>query len=172
MAVSRLIVMRHAESDWCGSRLEDFSRPLSSRGMCDARRAGQWLAAETLFPQWVVSSPARRARDTLKFVGEGAGVDFQPRINFVDDLYNCSLDNILTVLAANKRRRELMVMAHNPGLGELIDYLVADGSQENGLSMGFPAGAVFILETATRFDALNLGCAHITACQQPKALPD
>ena len=172
MANSRLVVMRHAKSDWYSGAPEDFLRPLSERGLGDARRMGQWMAAEAILPEWIVSSPSRRTRETLSLFAEAAGTDLEVRTEWVDALYHSSLESILAVLKTQRQRRDLMVLGHNPGLQDLIDYLVDEGTQSPAFNKRFPTAAVCVLETPRRFDALKHGCARVTAHQRPKALAD
>ncbi|MGH8513640.1 MAG: SixA phosphatase family protein, partial [Gammaproteobacteria bacterium] len=41
-AARRLLVMRHAKSDWDSGAGSDFDRPLAKRGERDAPRMGRW----------------------------------------------------------------------------------------------------------------------------------
>ena len=172
MASSRLVVMRHAKSDWYSGAPEDFLRPLSERGLADARRMGQWMAAAAILPEWIVSSPSRRTRETLSLLAAGARIDLDGRTEWVDELYHSSLESILAVLKTQKQRRDLMVLGHNPGLQELIDYLVDECPQAAAFNKRFPTAAILVLETDQRFDALRHGCARVIAHQRPQALAD
>ena len=55
----RLLIMRHAKSDWGTPGEPDFDRPLAKRGQRDAPRMGEWLRAQGLVPDLVLASPAR-----------------------------------------------------------------------------------------------------------------
>ncbi len=145
-------------------------RPLSKRGTRDARRMGRWMAEDDRLPEWILSSPARRARETLNLFAEGAKVDFSDRTEWVDALYHSSLEVIVNVLKTQKRRRNLMLLGHNPGLEELIGYLVAEIPQASGSPKRLPTGAIYILEMTCRFDKLERGCANVVTHQRPKAL--
>ena len=164
--------MRHAKSDWYSGASEDFLRPLSARGVRDARRMGQWMAAEAVLPEWIVSSPARRTRETLSLLADGAGTDLEACTEWVDALFHSSLESILAVLKTQRRRRDLMVLGHNPGLEELIDYLVDEFPRSAQFNTGVPTGAVCVFETEKRFDGLKRGCARIVLHQRPQALGD
>ncbi len=162
--------MRHAKSDWYSGAPEDFLRPLSERGLADARRMGQWMAAEAILPEWIVSSPARRTRETLRLLAEGAATDLEVRTEWIDELYHSSLESILAVLKAQKRRRDLMLLGHNPGLEDLLDFLVDEWPPAAAFNKRVPTAGLFVLETGRRFDMLQPRCARITAHQRPKAL--
>ena len=63
-----LSLLRHAKSSWDDASLNDFDRPLSERGENAAPRVGAYMAAQGLAPEFVLCSPAVRARQTLDLV--------------------------------------------------------------------------------------------------------
>lgn len=67
-----LLLMRHAKSSWNDESLADGERPLNERGKLAAARMGRFLAEHNLVPDAVVSSTAKRARQTAKRVKESA----------------------------------------------------------------------------------------------------
>ena len=128
-----LLLLRHAKSDWDSSS-DDFERPLNTRGQRDAPRIGQWLREHKLMPGCVVSSPARRAAQTAQAVCEALG--YPPdRIVWDKRLYLASRETLLGVLAEQiKKHHCLMLIGHNPGLEQLLEYLAEDAPtrQPNG----------------------------------------
>ncbi|MDG1851131.1 MAG: histidine phosphatase family protein, partial [Gammaproteobacteria bacterium] len=62
-----LILMRHGKSDWAKA-LPDYQRPIKKRGFEESARVGLWLREQGLVPELLMSSPARRARDTAETV--------------------------------------------------------------------------------------------------------
>ena len=81
----RLLIMRHAKSDWGTPGEPDFDRPLAKRGQRDAPRMGEWLRAQGLVPDLVLASPARRAQETASKVCkvldiEKQSIQWEPRI--------------------------------------------------------------------------------------------
>ena len=62
-----LLILRHAKSSWDSDARTDFERPLAPRGLLDAPRVGAFLARQGLKPDFVVSSPAERARETVEY---------------------------------------------------------------------------------------------------------
>ena len=78
----RLMLLRHAKSDW-PTGLLDIDRPLAARGRDAAPRMGAHLRDEQLLPDLVLVSPARRARETWELVQPCPGeveTRFDPRI--------------------------------------------------------------------------------------------
>ena len=59
-----LLVLRHGKSDWTTDAPTDFERPLAPRGRKAAKRMGQWLRQNKLLPDHIVSSTAKRAKQT------------------------------------------------------------------------------------------------------------
>ena len=68
-----LLILRHAKSAWDTSAATDFERPLAKRGRRDAPRVGRFLLDQGLIPDYVVSSPAERAKQTVIGVCEQLG---------------------------------------------------------------------------------------------------
>ncbi|MEE3099475.1 MAG: histidine phosphatase family protein, partial [Pseudomonadota bacterium] len=74
----RLVLMRHAKSDWGDPGLGDHDRPLNDRGRRAAPRMGAWLAAQGAFPDAALLSSARRVQETWAGVLDGAGRTASP----------------------------------------------------------------------------------------------
>ena len=114
--------MRHAKSDW-STGVEDFARPLNKRGFRDAEKMGVWLKKQKLDPDVIVSSPAKRAKQTMQIVHESFGKD-APAINWDDRIYEAGLDDLLNVVTKfSKNAKCLMLVGHNPGLDHLVNHL-------------------------------------------------
>ena len=68
-----LLILRHAKSSWQNNDLSDHDRPLNPRGQRDAPDVGKRLRNEGLIPDAVLSSTAKRARQTAEAVAEESG---------------------------------------------------------------------------------------------------
>ena len=170
--MTRLLLMRHAKSDWSSGEDEDFLRPLNQRGVRDARNMGRWLAAEGYLPDSVISSPSRRTRDTLRLLGEGAGLSLEPRVSWDDALYLAAVPALLAALRRHGRDSDVMVLAHNPGLEELLGWLLVDRAPVAAMGKVFPTGAVYVLEQEAPVSALTRGGSRIAAAQRPRQLSE
>jgi len=62
--VKELILLRHAKSDWVSAFTDDAERPLNGRGREAAGVMGRVLTLAGKVPDLVLTSPARRARET------------------------------------------------------------------------------------------------------------
>ena len=74
-----LILLRHGKSDW-SEPVSDFQRPIKPRGFREASKVGAWLKEQDILPQLIVSSPARRARETAETVAAAIGSPGRIRI--------------------------------------------------------------------------------------------
>ncbi len=124
-----LILLRHASAE---NDALDRARPLSAAGRDEAARVGDALVeleAHGFRPDLVLSSPARRARETLDRVLPA--LRHAPRVEEDEGLYLASPGQLLARLQAlPDTERQVLVVGHNPGLGELVQLLVERASAE------------------------------------------
>lgn len=117
----RLIVMRHAKSDWPRG-VDDHDRPLAGRGRREAGLAGDWLREQVADIGLVLCSSATRARQTWKRVAKR--LDAAPELRVDDRLYGASDRQLRDVLRTlPDATRTVLVIGHNPGLEDLVDML-------------------------------------------------
>jgi phosphohistidine phosphatase len=120
--VKTLLILRHAKSSWKNHQLADHDRPLKKRGRRDAPRVGELLQDESLFPDFILCSTAKRARETLDLLVDACGYDGE--IEYNRDLYHTDAEDILEVLSELPEEYDsVMVVGHNPGLEELVEIL-------------------------------------------------
>ena len=120
-----LSILRHAKSSWKDDSLDDHDRPLNKRGLRDAPRMGELLREQGLVPETIVSSTARRARETALAVAAAAG--FPDEVRFTRSLYGASPDTCLEVLAElPDTTTHALIVGHNPTQEELIAVLVGE----------------------------------------------
>ncbi len=139
----RLILMRHAKSDWDNPALPDHDRPLNSRGRKAARLMGGWLLAKGLIPDVALVSSAQRTRETW----EGLTADWPrplPEVRFLQELYNASPD-VMMHLVARETASTMMVLGHNPGLAEAAQRVVAEPPEHPKFDR-FPTCAMLVAE--------------------------
>ena len=116
----RLILLRHAKSDW--PDVPDMERPLAKRGRRDAPVVGRWLRGHGYLPDTVICSVARRTRQTWKLVAPELGGS--PSVTFEPRAYAASALTLLYLV------RELpgtcwaaLLIGHNPGIEDLAAHL-------------------------------------------------
>lgn len=131
-----LTIVRHAKSSWDNPGLGDRERPLNKRGERDAPKMGKRMHDAGIRPSLIVSSPAVRAWTTARIVAEQLGYPFE-FLQREKDLYLASLDRILDVIVAQDNGfNNLMIVGHNPGLTDLVNYL------QPGLTSNLPTAGV------------------------------
>ncbi len=118
----RLVLVRHAKSDWGNPSLDDHDRPLNDRGLRDAPRMARALAETDFRPEVILSSPALRARTTA----EAFGAEFDVAVNLDPELYGAPARTIFAKAAASAAHR-VVVVAHDPGMTVLAEQL-SDGA--------------------------------------------
>lgn len=122
----QLILVRHAHADWPDYAGRDFDRPLTPRGLDDARATARAIHDAGHQPALLIASPALRTRQTAEIIA--AELQLPPgSVRFVEGLYNASH----RLLAAEARAAAaeaplVMMVAHNPGVSELARVLAGD----------------------------------------------
>ena len=120
--MKRLIVLRHAKSDWDSDFASDHDRPLARRGIAAAGTMGVALANMDQVPDLAYSSSASRARTTVELAAEAG--DWDTTIELTDDLYGTSADEALAVAGrAGPEIERLMLVGHQPAWGTLVYQL-------------------------------------------------
>jgi phosphohistidine phosphatase len=120
-AVGRLIVIRHAEAGWAGSG-GDRDRPLTPRGVEQAVRLGQALAAVGWVPEVVVHSEALRTTQTWAHMAAPLGGD--PNVASSWALYHEGPAAYLQAAAQHGGvAGTVALVGHNPVVGELVELL-------------------------------------------------
>jgi phosphohistidine phosphatase len=114
----RLVVLRHAKSDWPVG-VADADRPLGRRGKRDAAAAGRWLAEHVGSPDLVWCSPARRTRETLELLSDQ--LHPAPPVQMDARVYEASLEDLLAVLRQTPKDDQcVLLVGHNPSVQDLV----------------------------------------------------
>lgn len=119
-----LIVLRHAKSDWSGGEA-DIDRTLNLRGQSQAPDAGSWLAENYPAIDLAIVSPATRARATWAL----ASAEFSegPEARIDDRAYAASVNDLLDIVhELPDELQNVILVAHNPGLEELVAVLTGE----------------------------------------------
>ncbi len=143
-----ILILRHAKSDWGDPSLVDFERPLAKRGLKDAPRMGAVLAQFEAVPDLILSSPAKRAKQTAELVAKNCG--YKKSIRWQEDFYGADSDELIGTLRNLPERVErVMLVGHNPTLEETVAALLA-GDEADGwgvtMSIRMPTAALVCLD--------------------------
>jgi len=141
--MKRLTLLRHAKSSWGQPGLADHDRPLNQRGKHDVPVMGRRLVAHGLRPSLIVTSPAKRARQTAKLLAREIGYPIE-FLQTEKSLYLADPASILAIIEAQEDTfSDMVICAHNPGITALA-------SQLSGLAIdNVPTCGMVILEVDT-----------------------
>lgn len=119
-----LILVRHAKSSWNDPGLNDYDRPLNERGLHDAPRMAKRFKEKEITPDKLVTSSARRAKDTCTII---AGIIGYPATSIISTrvLYHADEDQILAfVKQLDEPDDVIMLFGHNPGFTDFVNRLM------------------------------------------------
>lgn len=162
--MKRLILMRHAKSDWAAG-LEDHDRPLNARGRRAATALGAWLRQNGHRPDAVLCSSAQRTRETLERLELRAQTAFDPALYL-------AAPEVLEQAVKRGSGASLLLLAHNPGIAafaaELMERPVAHPRFE-----AYPTGATLVADfDIDRWGDLHLGTGRLVDFIVPRSLTD
>jgi len=163
-----LLLFRHAKSAWDTGAAKDFDRPLAGRGERDAPIMGNWLKSQGIIPDAVVSSSALRARQTSEAACQNMGIKGK-EINWDSRVYAATVSELLNVLKEYKKSpKTIMLVGHNPGLEDLMEYLLGDGLQIPPDGKLLPTAAVAHLKMPNDWKGLAEGSAQLVLVKRVK----
>ncbi|MEO5332434.1 MAG: histidine phosphatase family protein [Magnetococcus sp. YQC-5] len=167
----QLIIMRHAKSAWDTDANSDFERPLAKRGLQDAPRMGQWLLDNDLIPDFILSSPAQRAKQTILAVCKVLDIK-KKAVHWDGRIYGAGTEELLEVLTEiPKQTKTAMIVGHNPGLEMLVSYLVQKKMETSGEEEGMiKTATVAHLRMSDDWSHLAPGCATLVTLISPREL--
>lgn len=165
-----LLILRHAKSSWNNTQLRDYDRPLNKRGKRDAPLMGQWMKEQGLIPDYILSSPAKRAEMTLKAVTPMLGLSLD-LIAWEPAIYGASHRTLLRILrTCPDDAKRILLVGHNPGLENLVmDLLGPHDAPE--LSYDFLKTATLVhLKIKTPWSEIVPKEAEFISITRPKSL--
>jgi|SRR4030095_367870 len=109
-----LYLVRHAKSSWDEVDLSDHERPLAKRGKHDAPMMGKILAEREEKPDFIISSPAKRAYSTAKRMAKEFDYSTE-KIHIDESLYMGDTDDFYKVIQSTSDEfNRIMLFSHNP----------------------------------------------------------
>lgn len=141
--MKRLVLIRHAKSDWNNPELSDFDRPLNHRGLSDAPLMAQLTQKLNIIPDFIITSSANRALSTAKVFAHQFAVDdahFQEDIRIYRGNY---LDYIRIITMTKNIHNCIFLFGHNPEISAAASALV------NSFHESVPTCAVICIDFDT-----------------------
>lgn len=164
----RLILLRHAKSDWPDGA-SDIDRPLAPRGREAAPKIAAYLAAEGLIPDRVLVSPARRTQETWDLVRPALGTVPDET---VPQIYEAPVSRLLDVVRSipDEVATALMI-GHNPGFQDLARLLSKPGDARRALTKKYPTAGIAVIDLpATAWGEVEAGEGEVERFVTPKTL--
>ncbi|WP_143961525.1 SixA phosphatase family protein [Litoribacter populi] len=116
-----IYILRHGEAEYGGGFSGDFKRNLTEKGRTDIQRVGRILNSQYSKPDLMIHSPATRTSQTTQVIQEHFPASV---IIKKENIYESSLTNLLeNIKSVDDDKSKLMLVGHNPGLIELVNYL-------------------------------------------------
>jgi phosphohistidine phosphatase len=126
--MKQLILLRHAEAEPAQAGISDIDRVLTQRGRLEAVTAAQAIASAGLTIDEVLISPAQRTRETASIVT--TTLRLQVPVAPVPALYlGAPYAILVTIQGCRPAAQTLLLIAHNPGISELIPTLAHDAQE-------------------------------------------
>ena len=120
-----LYILRHAKSSWDNPLLADFERPLNKRGLDAAPMIGEIIYKNRFNPELILSSPAKRAKQTAVLVREVGAI--KPEIRYDERIYEASPQTLVQIISElGEESDSSLLVGHNPGLEGLIRFLTGE----------------------------------------------
>jgi phosphohistidine phosphatase len=170
----RLMLLRHAKSDWSTRGLHDIDRPFIAGGREGARRIGAYLAGHDLVPDAVLISPAARTRETWTLVAPA--LTKAPKPKFDGRIYEAPPQVILAAVRETPASaKTLLVIGHNPGMQSLALALIGSGDPAGRarLSDKFPTAGLAVIDfAAPRWSAIQPTSGTLDRFVTPRALAE
>jgi phosphohistidine phosphatase len=169
VTVHRLLLLRHAKSSWDRSDLPDHDRPLAPRGRRAASALAEHLRGLPEGPELVLCSSAARTVETLEGIRPALPADATVEVD--DGLYGADADELLArVRRLPTTTSSALLIAHNPGIGDLAVMLAGPGDRGGRAAMAlkFPTAALarFIIEE--EWSAIAPGAATLEEFWTPR----
>lgn len=159
-----LILFRHAKAVRPHEADSDRARGLTGRGRREAAFAGAAMEDAELKPTLALVSTSERTRQTA----EHGLQNFALETRFEEALYHAAPEGIWDAFSASDAD-SVVIVGHNPGLGELVAMLIHqahDGSQLAREFAGhFPTSAFAAFEI--RGDLLHAAGPRLIAAWKP-----
>lgn len=165
-----LLLMRHAKSDWDQPGLSDIERPINQRGQDTASQMGAWMKAQHIQPEWIICSNACRAQQTLAGLRQHLTIP-DSLIHIEEGAYLATPDSLLALLAnCPSDMDHILVIAHNPGLEELLYHLCGPDLPLSDKGKLMPTATLAQVALDDDWQQLLAGSGKLIAITRPREL--
>ncbi|MBS1750511.1 MAG: histidine phosphatase family protein [Bacteroidetes bacterium] len=118
-----VLLIRHAKSNWDDASVTDFARPLDALGKNDASLMANRLLIKGVTVDYILCSPAKRARKTAEYFLEAYNLNIN-RLAFRDSLYEPMQSAFAEAIeSAPDEFQNIALFSHNPGITFFVNSL-------------------------------------------------
>lgn len=160
-----LILLRHAKAVRAHEADSDRARGLTGRGRREAAAAGAAIEEAGLKPTLALVSAAARTRETAEYGLQ----NFKLELRYEDALYHAALEGLWDAFSASDAE-SVVIVGHNPGIGELVSTLVHQAHDGSKLARAFgghfPTAAFAAFEV--KGDLLRAAGPRLLAAWKPE----
>jgi len=169
--VGTLILIRHAKAvDPDGK--DDHGRSLAGRGRRDAPAIGRHLRSigQPIDPSEILLSSAVRAQQTWQLLSQqlAAVAPTERHVHTLTEAYLASAEGLTQIIrGADPTSRTVVVVAHNPGLADLLNQCTPDGTVK-GAQVGLPTSGVAVIDVTApwaQFEPQAAQVCDVTVCR-------
>ncbi len=128
----RILLVRHGLAGKADAKAypDDDLRPLTGKGRKAFKKAVKGLLCHAREPGKILTSPALRTRQTAELLAKGFGLKSKS-IAVVPELHHqVSPAKALDRLARMRLPRSVILVGHEPWLGEFLSLLIAGGANQ------------------------------------------
>jgi len=148
-----LYLLRHGHSPF--GELSDKERVLSEQGGRDVSTMGEQLNKKGIKPDFIYCSTAQRTRQTAQHLIESLAVP-SDLIQYDERLYNASLESLIYfVREIDDHVGSMLIIGHNPGLSELVQFGDGESYCQNNDFTGLTTSAFAHLELIVPWSKFN-----------------
>ena len=162
-----IILWRHAQAETADFELgeQDNARQLTAKGNVQAKRMGRWLKEHLPKNTVLLCSPAVRAVQTAEELHYK--IQLEPAL-----LPGATLNQVLNALTPYQQQKNLLIVGHQPWLGELLAYLFEQSAVDvaNVQSISVKKGAVWWLRLNSSDASSQQGFYKLYTLQTPSLL--
>lgn len=154
----KLILLRHGKAATAISGQEDYDRPLNRKGVVQINQLGFYLREEVEPPLEILSSSAKRTRETTEIVNHYLQL---PDVSYQKELYLASEAEILSAIKNSASKSTMLYVGHNFGISNLAAQL---GSSQLSLTTGMMVCFSF---NVSSWDDVNIGQGKLEFVMAP-----
>ena len=119
--MKKIIIIRHAKSDW-SNNTSDLDRPISTRGVNDAKIISKIFDSQDLRPEIIYTSIAKRTIETSRIFRERSKFLFNLDCLEVDELYDFSGNGVKSFIKnLNRKLSTVLIFTHNNSCNFLVN---------------------------------------------------